>query len=365
MTTARAAEPWPVAVVLLNYRGWRDTLACVASLMRLDRGPQQIIVCDNASPDDSLDRLDAGLRQVLQASGDAWTRWGGEAQRWRLERLSRTQVTDGRHSDAALVLLDNGANLGFAAGNNPGLALALRQTSSQWFWLLNNDTEVEGRCLSASMEAARERPEVDLWGATVVDHDDMDRIQALAGGGLDLRTARTWHLHAFEHLGGRAPTAVASVEEVEARLGYVLGASMLASRRWLERVGPLDERYFLYCEEIDWAQRGRRAGLRIGWAPQALVAHKEGASIGTDPSGGSLLSVHHLMRSRIIFSRLHLGWPRLGSVLAAGLWQATKYALKRRPATARSCLAGMIAGLRAPLDGQPGASHTAAARAAR
>lgn len=336
-----------VAIVLLNFNGWRDTLACIESLFASSTGFRQIVVADNASRDGSLDALAAGMEDIASRHAARWADWHAGAP-LTMARCSRHEVEAGHGRDVGLVLLDNGANLGFAGGNNPALRLALRTPGTAWFWLLNNDTEVRPDTLGALLAACAQRPDVDLWGATVLYHQHPEQVQALGGGAMRRLTAETWHLHAFE------PTALdrfrqpACVAEVERHMDYVLGASMFASRAWLERVGLLDDRYFLYCEELDWARRGRQQGLRLGYAPDAVVLHKEGASIGTDPSGGSVLSVFHLLRSRLIFTRLHLG-PLLLTVLARALWESLKFLLKRRPAAAGAALRGTLAGLRADL----------------
>ena len=88
---------------------------------------------------------------------------------------------------------------------------------------------------------------------------------------------------------------------VEAELSYVNGASMFVSRSFLERIGLMQEDYFLYWEEMDWAARA--AGqFRLGYAPQSIVYHKVGASIGTSDFGDrSPLSDYYMARSRLKF----------------------------------------------------------------
>lgn len=79
---------------------------------------------------------------------------------------------------------------------------------------------------------------------------------------------------------------------------------MLVRREFIETVGLMSEDYFLYYEEIDWITRG--AGrFRLGYAPDSIVWHKEGASIGTAASGGSPLSMYYLYRSRLRFTARH------------------------------------------------------------
>ena len=121
--------------------------------------------------------------------------------------------------------------------------------------------------------AARDE-RIGLCGSTLLYYDAPDTIQSLGGvfhpllgGGINLGA-------------GQPLRQLPSTEIVEAKLDYVVGASMLTSRRFLEDVGPMEESYFLYFEELNWSRRARRS-FKQAWARDSLVYHKEGASIGT------------------------------------------------------------------------------------
>ena len=331
-----------VAIVLLNYNGWRDTLACIESLFAMDAPFDQLLVCDNGSTDGSLGHLRQALTARLLAYANIWQRWGQTGDCYFAE-IKRQQIEQGADCNAPIVLVDNQGNLGFAAGNNVGLRLTLRDRSRGYFWLLNNDTEVRPDALSELRRAATARPAVGLWGCTVVYHDRPDVVQALGGGCVNRFTAETRHLHAF--LPFKDVRSDASfVAGVEAEMSYVLGASMFASRVWMERVGLLSERYFLYYEELDWAQRARGL-LPLGYAAKCVVLHKEGASIGTDPSGGSPLSLRHLNRSRLLYARRFTPFVYLPLVCLNAIKQPIKLVLKGRFKQAQAACQGMLMGL--------------------
>lgn len=343
----------PLCIVLLNYNGWRDTLACVDSLFASSLGFTQLIVCDNASPDGSLLELRAGLAERAQRFASVWQRWHPTtAAPLALDVLTR-KAADAASSTAGLVLIDNGANVGFARGNNVGLRVALRRTDLHYFWLLNNDTEVRADTIERFVAAATQRPEVGLWGCTVAYHAHPDTVQALGGGAMNRCTAESRHLGAFSPLAAVRDEA-AFVRHIEREMDYPLGASMLATRAWLQDVGLMGEQYFLYYEELDWAWRGR-GRYALGYAAGAVVLHKEGASIGTAPSGGSPFSVLHLHRSRLLFARLRLPRRTLPWVVMRSLWQSLKMLLKGQVPQARASLRGTLQGLLARLDA-PGAA---------
>lgn len=336
-----SAAAAPVAVILLNYNGWKDTLACVDSLLQSACGFRFLVICDNGSPDGSLLELKQGLAQRAAAIEAAWQRWwpGEPVQPWQL--FEAADLQSARPQGTAVALLNNGHNWGFAKGNNQGLRLALRVPGIEHFWLLNNDTVVPPHTLGALSAAAQQRPRAGLLGATVVYHHDPSKVQALGGGALNRRTAETRHVGAF------FPTSQVQhtpdfAHRIESELDYVLGASMWATRAWLEKVGLLGEDYFLYYEEMDWAIRGRPF-FEIAYVPQAVVFHKEGASIGTDPSGGSPFSVFHLYRSKLIFARKHLPGAQRVHIWRASAVRMLKWALKGRMHLSVAALNGLRA----------------------
>lgn len=333
-----------VGVVLLNYRGAHDTLACLDSLLQQQRLFDRLVICDNASPDDSMAMLRAGLQAREPALAAAVARSAEPlAKTWEVTTRDVLAST-GAPPAAWVTLVDNQGNHGFAAGNNVGLRLLLRDPAITHAWLLNNDTELQPDTLAQLCAAAAARPSVDLWGGTVLYHDRPEMVQALGGGALNTRTCETRHLGAFLHRDA-VPRTAEAVAAVESEMAYALGACMFATRGWLERVGLLSEAYFLYYEEADWALRGRALGLRTGYAPLAVVLHKEGASIGTAPGGGSALSVFHLFRSRMIFAKRHFATVTLVPVVARALFQVIKFVLRARWGIAKSAFAGIAEGL--------------------
>ena len=334
-----------VGIVLLNYCGTEDTLTCLDSLLRTDRPFARLAICDNASPDGSLTRLRAGLVKREQALSAFIARHAlAVGQAWAAS--SRAELAgESASPDAAVLLIDNQDNRGFAAGNNVGIRWLQRDSAITHFWLLNNDTEVPPATLGALQEAVIARPEVGLWGGTVLYFATPDKVQAFCGGALNRRTVETRHVGAFKRRAD-VPQLVSAVAAVEAEVDYALGACMVASRQWLDRAGLLCESYFLYYEELDWATRGRRAGMRLGYAPEMVVLHKEGASIGTSPDGGSALSVRHLARSRVLYAKLHLG-PAVWPFLVAGmLKQIAKLLLRGRIGLVRATAIGFAEGVR-------------------
>lgn len=272
-----------VYVILLNWNGAQDTVDCLKSLAGLQGEPPKIIVCDNASSDDSWSKLEVYV-----------------ATETRLD----------------IKLVQTGANLGFAGGNNVGLRMALSDPAMDFVWLLNNDTVVDSGALSSLERYMKQHPEVGLCGSTLLYADDPGRIQAVGG------RYNPW-LGASEHMLGHQVYSEALCRSVNPdEMDYVVGASMFVRRSFLEQVGMMSEDYFLYYEEIDWATRMRRSlpEMRLGYAPDSLVYHKEGASTQTNnrvKKTYQFFSDYFFITSRLKFSRKY--YPMHSLVLQASM----------------------------------------------
>jgi GT2 family glycosyltransferase len=298
-----------VAVVVLNWNGWQDTLECLESLWRSEARPAQVIVCDNDSQDDSVERIKAWAEGRLDVyvppSHPLRSRsWPPARKPISYVEYGRAEAEKGgRRNDAApLVLIHVGRNLGFAGGNNVGLRYALCQPDIDFVWLLNNDTVVERDALQHLIDTFEAAPDSGIVGSTLLYYDRPDVVQALGGASYNRWLALPRQIGTLNRVG--APIQEADVAQ---RLDYVAGASMLVSRRYLETVGLMSEDYFLYFEELDWALRGR-GRFCLGYAPKSVVYHKEGASIGTGTYAvqKSWTADYHFMRNRILITRKFL-----------------------------------------------------------
>lgn len=313
-----------VYIVLLNWNGWKDTIACLESLSGLDYANARWVVCDNGSSDESAARL------------HDWAMEGVAAGRLSLAELDRDAALSGGDSgrDARLTLIQTGANLGFAGGCNVGIAYALARRDADYVWLLNNDTVVDAQALTALVKRAKESDAPGIVGSTLCYLDAPDRVQSLGGGTFSPLRAMTRHIADGQT---RRDLSEAEARQVEATMDYVVGASMLVSRRFLERVGLMQDDYFLYFEEIDWAERARRIdpSLTLGFASRSVVYHKVGASAGTHSR--SLLSLRYLTANRLRFvKRFYRAYLPLARL--AVLWEGSKALLKGRIGEARLVL---------------------------
>ncbi len=225
MTDTTATTP-TIRVLILNWNGRAYLEACLAALRAQTYAPESVILLDNGSTDDSL----------------AFVR----------ERFPEVTVHN------------NGGNLGFSAGNN----VALRDLPADVALLLNPDVVLSPDCLAALAAALASDPLIGiagckLWypGGTILQH---------AGGFITHPQAMPGHFGIGEPDAGQHDTP----RDVE----YVIGGALAVRRATLERVGLMDEGFFLFYEDVDLCARARAAGFRVVYVPQAAGIHVESAT---------------------------------------------------------------------------------------
>ncbi|VAW02222.1 hypothetical protein MNBD_ALPHA04-674 [hydrothermal vent metagenome] len=292
------------AVILVNWRGADDTIECLASLFSADHTPY-IIVVDNDSGDGSVERIAEWARghaDVPVASTHHLNKAYKEIERpIDFEIIDRTQL--GRGAKKPLTIINSGGNLGFAGGNNRGLELALATDDVSLFWLLNNDTIVEPATPLAIRNTFAANPKWGMAGTPIRLYHRPDRHQLVNGMRFSVLTGAG---QAIEK--GSPADRMFDSKRIAAETDFVCGASIIVTRDLIESVGMMEDAFFLYYEEIDWALRAKDK-FEIGFVLGAVVYHKEGASAGSSSllsnSARSPLSEYHHIRSKMIFCRKH------------------------------------------------------------
>lgn len=312
-----------VYIILVNWNGWKDTIECLESLIQLDYPDYRIVVCDNGSQDDSLKMLRIWGENNFKNEPGSW------------QEYSRTGAEKGGDGvDSAFILINNGANLGFGGGTNVGLRYALARGDADYCWLLNNDTVVHSAALEAMVTRLVEKFDAGMCGSTLRYYDDHSRVQALGGAIYFDWLGVAWHIG--RTLNGEVPPDPAPVEK---KMDYVVGASLLVRTAYVIDIGYLDEDYFLFFEELDWARRGLGA-YTLAYAPKSIVYHKIGRSIGTNcnPALKSVTCDYYTLRNRIKYSRRYCKsrLPLIYMIIflegvirgMVGRWDLTRIALK-------------------------------------
>jgi GT2 family glycosyltransferase len=279
-------------VIVLNWNGEQVIGPCLASLKRVSEPPLEIIVVDNASSDRSLD-------------------------------IVRREAPDAD-------VIVNERNLLFAAGNNVGLKRAIERGGS-YFLLLNNDTEVEPSFAAAMLACLERAPDAGIVGPKILYDGDPKRIWYGGAGFYPLLwIPRHFNIRKIDGTfpGGGGETL------------WVSGCAMLVRREVVEAIGLLDPGYTIYCEDVDYCLRARRAGWKCLYEPSAVVRHKVSSSSG---GGFTAFKLENRIASTYrLFSRFKPLWWRvllfplhalgfvflLGALLCGGRFTLVRGALR-------------------------------------
>jgi GT2 family glycosyltransferase len=261
-----------LAIVIVTYNSAADVGTCLESIPAAARSTaHEVIVVDNASAD--------GTAALVR-------------ERWPQIRV-----------------LDAGGNLGFARGNN----LGIRATASELVLLLNPDTVPAEGAIDRLVAALDALPRVAVAGPRIVDDGGRAELSygAMIGPLAELRQKLLTHGHERHW-----PLITARVERASRHASFpdwVSGACLLIRRADLEAVGLLDERYFLYTEDVDLCAAVRARGRLVRFSPEAEVVHARGASRASAPGPAD----QAYRRSQLAFYRKH--HPGWAPVLAAYL----------------------------------------------
>ena len=281
-----------VYIIILNWNGWEDTVECIKTCRRLSYPHFRILILDNCSTDGSVSIISEKFPDIE--------------------------------------LIQTGANLGFAGGNNVGIRYALAR-GADYVWLLNNDTVVDVWALSALVTVAEGDERVGMVGSKIVYYDNPHLIW-YAGAISDLRRPyRLGHRGLLEEDRG----AYQQIQET----GYITGCSLLARKEMIESVGFLDDALFLYFEDADWSARASAAGWKLMYSPGSVIRHKESASAG---GAASPSVMYYTARNRLYFTRRNFP-DRLLYAIAYDIYEHVLVNLKKqRIACAWAGIRGII-----------------------
>jgi N-acetylglucosaminyl-diphospho-decaprenol L-rhamnosyltransferase len=252
-----------------------------------------------------------GCEMALRTLRSAMAATGAVSVEWLVVDSGSTDGTpDAIDRDFDDVKVIRRSNRGFAASNN----VALRVARGRYLLLLNPDVEIESGTLEGLVAAMDARPEFGMasviqLGPTGERQISIRRFPSpMRSLGEALFAARWPVFRTFQELETRPEPY-----QREGTVDWVVGAFLIARRDAVEAVGPMDDRFFLYSEEIDWCYRFWRAGWPVAHLPQMTVVHHT-----SDRTRGDLMA--QLSHSRLLFAGKHYGFARaLGIRLALGL----------------------------------------------
>jgi N-acetylglucosaminyl-diphospho-decaprenol L-rhamnosyltransferase len=283
-----------VVVLVVGFRNPADVAACVRALAGAPPEPSfEIFIAENGGPK----AMDAVVRSLLAEGGlhpcvaDADV--PAEPRLVRRQRL-QWESPDGTRRIGVNVA-ETTENLGYAGGVNAWLRPLLQVPGWTGAWILNPDAEPSPRALAELVAYAAERDKPMVGSRLLVSPDaDYVHSRGLAWRKLAAKTAAV----DFRTQGMQAPDP----DDVDARLDAPSGASLYVTRALVEAIGLMDERYFLYFEDLEWGMRAKPFG-GVGYAHASVVPHKGGTTTRAADRSPSALTTYLEFRNRILFTR--------------------------------------------------------------
>ena len=242
-----------VTIVILNYKGWQDTIACLASLQQQTMQDFRVVVADNGSQDESLEQI---------------TLWAQESP---LQKR--------------LTLLPFNENYGFAKGNNLAIE-AVKDQPTDYFWCLNNDTVVTPDCLERLVNYMDTHQAVSVATPAIRLYDQPDTLWN-AGGRLVFGGRR--------YFGAWQPAAIFEGKH-ELPITFVTGCALLVRKEMVDKEPLFTEQFFFGEEDFEFSLRMQKENKKMVCLLDAVIYHKVSATSNKMPSYNKLF-IHTLNRA--------------------------------------------------------------------
>lgn len=231
-----------LSIIIPSYNTRELLLRCLNSIYQSCQLPTEVIVVDNGSTDGTVD-----------------------------------QIKNEKFKTKNLILIENRQNLGFAAAVNQGF----RQATGKYLLILNSDTIILDRAIDKEVDFLETHSEVGVVGCQLKNPDQT--IQASGGYLPNLAKVFFWmsfldDLPVLKKILKPYHVQDKNFYSRQQELDWVTGAFFATRREVFEKVGSLDEKMFMYVEEVDWCARAKRAGYKIIFNPSVSVIHYKGAS---------------------------------------------------------------------------------------
>lgn len=287
-----------VFIIILHWNGWPDTLDCLGSLKKIDYPNYEVVIVDNGSTDDSLEHLkDFSVNR-------------------------------------------NQENLGFAGGNNVGIKHALEK-GADYVLLLNNDTILHPKFLKELVKVGENNKKIGILGPTIYFHNKPriwfagGKINKILTKGTHLGYAQ-WGKSDFPHLDGGSWTS-----NIYREVDYITGCCFLIKGEVIEKIGLMNEDYFLYYEDADWCLRARNKGFKCVLVPKAKIWHKCSRSA---QEGSSSYIYYHSRNGLMLAQRNGSFFIRLAAYLQS-FWILSKQVIKLAMPSKRVWAKAVIRGI--------------------
>ncbi|WP_258083285.1 glycosyltransferase family 2 protein [Thermococcus thermotolerans] len=310
-----------VSIIILNWNGWQDTIECLESLYRITYPNYDVIVVDNGSKDDSVQKIREYAEGKIEVSSKFF-KYNPNNKPIKVFEISEDVAKQGRFNrplyekyeiNKRMILIKNKDNYGFAGGNNVGIKFALSVLNPDYILLLNNDTVVDNNFLTELVKVAESDKKSGAVGPEIYYYTDPLRLWS------PYRTKKGKNKITYKNL---------------------FGAALLINVIPLMYAGLFDENYFLYQEEVDLLYRITTIGFNLRYSQNAKVFHKE-----TISKERPYVLYYKIRNGYYFLKKNNLGHLKLMKFLGNFLMIVAKFSLEGKIKHASMTINGLIDGI--------------------
>lgn len=247
-----------VAIIILNWNSWQDTIDCLNTVFKIDYPNFEVIVVDNGSTNNSV-------KEIKKKFNNA-------------------------------TILETGENLGFSGGVNLGIKYAINN-HADFILLLNNDAIVSKIAVTELVTRISGDERIGLIGGKILYLGDKHKIWS-AGGGIKSLTKKTYQFGEKRYDDGKY--------NAEREVDFLSACCLLIRKEVIEKIGWFDPDYFMYYEDTDFCVRAKQHSYKIIYWPQAVIWHKVGGA-----SNKSFMD-YYRMRNYLLFLKKRYSYPQVG-----------------------------------------------------
>jgi GT2 family glycosyltransferase len=248
-----------IYIIIINVNSYKDTIECINSIINNNYSNYTLVIIENSHDEKNIIQMTSYFNNI----------------KLKFSILNREDIENysavTRSENKNIVIIRNKKVSGFSENNNIGIKYAQKINDYDYIWLLNNDTVIKRDSLYELVKYSENNPECGIIGSVLIYYNDQKKIQAIGGG---INTNILGGIKTYCKNRNIIILDELKDYEINKKLNMISGASFLIRKEVIESIGLMDERFFLYGEDLDYSARTIKSGWNIGVALNSIVFHK-------------------------------------------------------------------------------------------
>lgn len=300
-----------VVIIVLNWNGWKDTIECLESLYQIDYPNYCVIVVDNGSENNSVEKIKEYCDGRINVSSK-YFKYSQHNKPIKIIEYAKQEIktinnfnSKSNFTNRCLILVRNEKNYGFPEGNNIGIKFALKALDPDYILLLNNDTVVDKHFLKELVKIAERDRSIGMVAPKQFSYWNPNEA-ILRAHNLSLTKLITETLFASKEKRREQE------RNYDREVDWAQASCLLVRKEVIKKIGLLDSKYFLTWEDLDWCISARKAGYKIVYSSKSKFWHKVSRSTKKSP-----VTCYFEARNAFLFYRKHKDYSPLIFVITA------------------------------------------------